>query len=237
MVGNSGTEYRPNLVVSTPARATHADASTMTISLSEDFFTFTPSACGLVRRLRPEEPAASDNGFAIYGTDAAFRELAVEAGRQRTPGSNSVRLSGQNTDSPTITYDSGQDTTLTFNLVVNAYGRQQIFPTTIEIAGCAPARVTITRPAAWQETAEISNIHNKGSEDRDVPDFSFSPSYCGFEKYSVVNAADATADFNALVQIASAVTTAVANPEKKIRFPNHVLGKKEVTLTVHAIGG
>jgi len=191
----------------------------------------------LVRRLRPEEPAASDNGFAIYGTDAAFRELAVEAGRQRTPGSNSVRLSGQNTDSPTITYDSGQDTTLTFNLVVNAYGRQQIFPTTIEIAGCAPARVTITRPAAWQETAEISNIHNKGSEDRDVPDFSFSPSYCGFEKYSVVNAADATADFNALVQIASAVTTAVANHEKKIRFPNHVLGKKEVTLTVHAIGG
>lgn len=133
---------------------------------------------------------------------------------------------------------------MTFNLVVNAFGGQQILPTTIEIAGCAPSRVTITRTAAWQDNEaqngdkyKISNIHNKGSEDHELPDFEFSPSYCGFEKFSVVNAAGDTADFSAVVQIASALTTNVDNHQKKIRFPNDVLGKKEVTLTVHAIGG
>lgn len=52
-----------------------------------------------------------------------------------------------------------------------------------------------------------------------------------------MNAPDDTADFSAQVQIASALTTTIPNHQKKIRFPNDMLGKKEVTLTVHAIGG
>jgi len=139
-----GKGYSSNFVISTPTRVTHADASTMTIPLSEDFFEYTPSSCGLIKRLAPNDPPATGNGFAIYGTDAPAKDLAGT-----TTGSNRVRLSGQNTDNPTLTYDSGQDTTLTFNLVVNAFGGQQILPTTIEIAGCAPSRVRITRTAAW----------------------------------------------------------------------------------------
>lgn len=101
-VGISGTKFSSNFVISTPTRVTHADASTMTIPLSEDFFAYTPSSCGLIKRLAPNDPPATDNGFAIYGTDAPDKDLAGT-----TAGSNRVRLSGQNTDSPTITYDSG----------------------------------------------------------------------------------------------------------------------------------